>query len=421
MPTLSGSRLLRYLVFGALYFAQGVPWGFISVGYVVFLTDRGLDNEAVGAAIGLAYVPWSFKIFWGPLIDRFPSARFGRRRPFILGAELMMGATMVPLVFLDPNTDLRLIGAVLFAHNTFAALQDVAVDALAVDILPSKETGSANSVMWASKSGGVAVGGGAGTVLAKHLGWPALFLVIACALWAVMVLVIFVRERPAGEGSEAAAQEKLSFAELKRSLSFAAPLVGIAIAFLAPAGYALTSTVTTRMFRADLKLSSEAIATISGLVTPLSGVAGALLGGVLADRLGVRRVIAGSLVAISVALASFAALKGLWPSFTFLVVWTIAVQVAIMAYGAAALGFFMSLSNPAVGATQFALFMAATNLTYSWASPAGGYLADRWGLPATFAIAAVVQLLAIGLLPLCDPRQAALRFRSSTERDVPVP
>lgn len=421
MPTLSQSRLLRYLLFGALYFAQGVPWGFISVGYVVFLTDQGLDNKAVGAAIGLAYVPWSFKIVWGPLIDRFPSARLGRRRPFIIGAELLMGATMLLLLLLDPKKDLGLIGAVLFAHNTFAALQDVAVDALAVDLLPEKETGSANSVMWASKSAGVAVGGGAGTVLAKHLGWPALFVTITAALWLVMALAIAVRERPRGEKSEAAAQQKLSLSEVKRSFSFAVPLVGLAIASLAPAGYALTGTVTTRMLRADLHFSEEAIATITGVATPLAGVGGALLGGVLADRLGARRVIAGCLVGISLTLLSFAFLRGWWPSFTFLLVWTVVGQTLIAAYSAAALGFFMSIANPAIGATQFSLFMAATNLTYSWTAPLGGFFTDRWGLPATFGIAAVIQLLAIGLLPWCDPRKAALRFRATPSREVPLP
>ena len=49
---------MRFATFGALYFAQGVPWGFIAVGFVVFLTDLGLDNTAMGSALGLAYLPW---------------------------------------------------------------------------------------------------------------------------------------------------------------------------------------------------------------------------------------------------------------------------------------------------------------------------------------------------------------------------
>lgn len=92
MPSLTESRLLRFVVLSALYFAQGLPWGFISVGYVIYLTGLGLDNTAIGAALGLAYVPWSFKVIWGPVLDRFASRRFGRRRPFILLAELGMAS-----------------------------------------------------------------------------------------------------------------------------------------------------------------------------------------------------------------------------------------------------------------------------------------------------------------------------------------
>jgi PAT family beta-lactamase induction signal transducer AmpG len=72
---LSESRIARLVTLSALYFAQGVPWGFIAVGYVVFLSDQNLDNAAIGDAVGLAYVPWSFKIFAGPLLDRVGTTR----------------------------------------------------------------------------------------------------------------------------------------------------------------------------------------------------------------------------------------------------------------------------------------------------------------------------------------------------------
>ncbi len=409
--TLSESRLWRLVVFAALYLAQGVPWGFISVGYVVYLTDLGFDNTAVGAALGVAYVPWSFKIIWGPLIDRFPSLRFGRRRHFIVFAQLMMGLSMLGLVAVDPKSQVWLMSAVLFLNNTFASMQDVATDALAVDILPEHERGTANSVMWAAKSAGVAIGGGAGTVLAKHLGWPALFTLIAVIIWAIMFLVIATKERPAAEAAEAAA-ERLDLRELWRSFAFRTPLFGIAIAVLTPAGYGLIAAVFTRLMRADLGLSEEAIGTLSGTVDPIAGVVGALIGGVLADRLGVRKVMGGFMLLIAATIATWALGRAHWHSMTFLAVWVAAQALFIGAYNAASLGFFMSISNPKVGATQFAVFMAATNLTYSWTSPSGGWMADHWGFVPTFAVAAVVQLVMIGLLPTCNPKDAERRFRA---------
>jgi PAT family beta-lactamase induction signal transducer AmpG len=408
--TLSESRLWRLVVFAALYLAQGVPWGFISVGYVVYLTDLGFDNTAIGSALGLAYIPWSFKIVWGPLIDRFPSLRFGRRRHFIVFAQAMMGLSMLGLVAVDPRHQVALMSAVLFLNNTFASMQDVATDALAVDVLPEHERGTANSVMWAAKSAGVAIGGGAGTVLAKHLGWPALFTLIAVIIWAIMLLVVAVRERPEADAAEAAA-ERLDLRELWRSFAFKTPLFGIAIAILTPAGYALVAAVFTRLLRADLGLSEEAIGTLQGTVDPIAGVVGALIGGVLADRLGVRKVMAGFMLLTGLTLGIWAVGRGHWHSMTFLTTWVAAEALFVGAYNAASLGFFMSISNPKVGATQFAIFMAATNLTYSWTSPSGGWLADHWGAVTAFAVAAVVQIAMIGLLPTCNPEDAERRFR----------
>lgn len=61
--SLAKSRTLRLLTFGALYLAQGLPFGLIAVGYLVLLSDAGRSNEEVGAALSWAYLPWSFKIF----------------------------------------------------------------------------------------------------------------------------------------------------------------------------------------------------------------------------------------------------------------------------------------------------------------------------------------------------------------------
>jgi PAT family beta-lactamase induction signal transducer AmpG len=409
MPALSESRRLRFLVLTMLYVAQGLPWGFISVGYVVFLTDLGLDNTAIGAALGLAYTPWSFKILAGPVLDRMGSTRWGRRRPFILVAQLLMGLSLLGLLAIDPAANLWWVGAILFAHNSAAALQDVAVDALAVDLLPDDERGTANSLMWAGKSLGVAIGGGGGTVLAGIFGWPALFVTLAVTIWAIMALPLLVREHPGDRPPPEV--RRLELATLVSSFSFPAPWFGLLVALLTPAGYALVGAVTTRMLRADLHLSDAMIGTLSGVVDPIAAVAGALLGGLLADRIGARKVMGGAMVGISACLAAWGLGGDLRAETTFLFAWFILLNGLISAYNAASLGLFMSLSNPAIGATHFAAYMAATNLAYSWCAPAGGHLADTYGTTTTYLIAAGLQLATIALLPLADTTSSIARYR----------
>ncbi len=133
------------------------------------------------------------------------------------------------------------------------------------------------------------------------------------------------------------------------------------------------------MLRADLKFSEEQIATLSGIVDPLSGVAGALIGGWLADRFGTRGTSAAMMVCIAATLAGFAG---------------------------------MQLSNPLTGATQFAVFMAMTNLTHAWTAPAGGWIADHGGYQVVFMVAAVIQLASIAILAPLDPEQARAHYRA---------
>jgi predicted MFS family arabinose efflux permease len=203
------------------------------------------------------------------------------------------------------------------------------------------------------------------------------------------------------------------FATLRRSFSFRAPWLGLAVASLTPIGYALISTAQSRMLRADMHLSEERIATLGGIIDPGSGVLGALLGGILADRIGAKPTIALFMALITGCLVAWGALPGEWPVWLFIAVWTGIFQALVSGYNAALLGLCMSLSNPAIGATQFAVFMAAVNLTYSWTSPAGGAIADHYGYQAMFAVAAVIQLATILVLPALDVGEAERRYRAT--------
>ncbi|MDI1451967.1 MFS transporter [Polyangium sp. 6x1] len=413
--TLAENRILRFVFFGLLYLAQGIPWGFLAGGYRVFLIDRGLSNEALGTVMGIAYLPWSFKVFFGPLLDRYRGGRFGRRRPFIVFAEIMMGAPLLALAAVDPGR-LGMVNVVLFLHNTFAALQDVAVDGLAVDILPANETGRANSIMWAGKTLGVTLGS-SGAVLAKHIGWQATFVAMTVPVWVIMLVPLLVRERPPSEDTRLGLEgRRFDVPELLRTLRFLPTLAGFLIAFVAPAGFALVGTFTARLYRKDLGLSEEALFGLSVIDAP-AGVAGALIGGALADRIGMRKAMGASMALIGIVMATFASLPGLWPRYVVLIVYQAALQTAICSYSASALKYFMRLTNPAVGATQFTAYMAMTNLCYSLTAKSGGWMADNLGYQRSILIAAFVQVIAIPLLLLCDPRKAEARFRDD-EKDA---
>jgi predicted MFS family arabinose efflux permease len=205
--------------------------------------------------------------------------------------------------------------------------------------------------------------------------------------------------------------DKPGFNALRRSFNFPTPWWGVAAAALTPAGYALVSSPMTRMIRADLHLSEERIALLTGVVDPIAGVVGALVGGALADRIGARPAVGACMGGIAVALGVFGLSEAWWPSFGFLIGWTAAHTLMVNGYNTGTLSLYQGLSNPRIGATHFAVYMAATNLTYSWASPLGGMIADELGYSWLFAIAATVQVLTIVLIAKLDVGRATAAYR----------
>ena len=68
----------------------------------------------------------------------------------------------------------------------------------------------------------------------------------------------------------------------------------------------------------------------------------------------------------------------------------------------------MDTSNPKVGATQFAVYTSLTNLsTVVGAKLLGANALSWWTFRQTYIVAALLQLVIIGLLPLIRPPRRA--------------
>ncbi len=226
---LSENKTLRMLTLCGLYLAQGVPWGFVTVTFAAWLAEpeQGITAEQLGPILAVATLPWSFKFLWGPVMDRFTIRSLGRRRPWIIFAQsaaiLILGSMM--LVNDLPNlvwtqtpegtgwlqVVYRLVpgplAALILFANVFISLQDVAVDALAVDLLAENERGRANGLMYASNYLGTAIGGAGLGLLVSQFGIQAGLAGQAFILGGIMLLPICFRERPVESQTTGKAQE----------------------------------------------------------------------------------------------------------------------------------------------------------------------------------------------------------------------
>ena len=201
---LADSRTQRVCTLCILYFAQGVPYGFMTITMANYLSGMGLSTQRVGELTAFALLPWTFKVIWAPIIDSLQFRGYGRRRPWIVMAQMLMALTLVGIYFAEPymvgeeidierSADLLLW--VFFVHNVFAVLQDVVSDALAVDLLSENEQGAVNGAMWASKLLGMALGAGVLATIMDQYGIQGAVAAQIIVLLLIMLVPLLLVER----------------------------------------------------------------------------------------------------------------------------------------------------------------------------------------------------------------------------------
>src|SRR5215207_6839007 len=189
MHDLLSTRRGRLAAFFLLYLTEGIPVGFTAVAVAAQMRRQGLSPAQIGTFVATLYLPWSWKWAMGPVVDLVYSERLGRRRGWILGAQLMMALTLLAAMPVDFVTRLTAFSWIILAHNCFAATQDVAIDALAVATLPPEERGTANGLMFSGAYLGSAVGGSGALFLSSWIGFGNTFPFVVAAILIVTFTV----------------------------------------------------------------------------------------------------------------------------------------------------------------------------------------------------------------------------------------
>ena len=167
---LSSSPTMRYATGALAYFAQGIPAGFMHIALPAWLAFSGVPARQIATFLAVITLPWAFKLLIGPVMDHFEFLPMGKRRPWVLGAQLgMVGSFLALAVIEDPLSQFGLLTAICFMVNVFTATQDVAVDGMSIDLVPLEEEGRLNAFMSFGKSAGWAVTAAVtGTLLVTH-------------------------------------------------------------------------------------------------------------------------------------------------------------------------------------------------------------------------------------------------------------
>ncbi len=186
------AALHRALVVAMLGFASGLPLALSGQALQAWLAMDGFDVATIGF-LSLAGLPYTFKFLWAPLIDRTDLPWLGRRRGWVVLAQLLLALLLLLLAATDPKASLLGFAGLAVAVAFASASQDVVVDAYRTDLLPARERGLGSSLFVMGYrfamilSGGVALiwtdpaqGGG--------MSWPHVYRLMAALLAIAAVL-----------------------------------------------------------------------------------------------------------------------------------------------------------------------------------------------------------------------------------------
>jgi len=427
-PNLLATRLGRLTAFFFLYVTEGIPLGFAATAVATQLRRQDVGPAEIGAFVGSFYLPWAFKWAFGPFIDVFASERLGRRRGWILGTQLMMIITLLACMGLNLPAQLGALTAVLLVHNSFGAMQDVAIDALAVSTLHEDERGLANGVMFAGAAIGTAVGGSGVLFMMPAFGLKGGFLFVAACIALVTLFIVLplnevrtpmAQRRVAGLAAATQEMKQFSMEAFRSFLGTRGAFAGLFFALM-PAGAMSLGLALQSNLAVELGMNDNSVAWLN-LWTNVVSAAFMVIGGWVSDRLGRRKTLFGYLALMSLPVLYMMgalvdhqwtmpagagdAVKRVAPAALVTALWVATLTYAVaqgLMYGTRS-AIFMDVTNPAVAATQFTAYMAMMNLAIAYSATWQGIAIEALGYPKTLLIDAIAGLLCLAVLPFIKP------------------
>ncbi|NIJ55004.1 MFS transporter [Dyadobacter arcticus] len=394
IPALSENTTLRYANFIALYFAEGLHMGMLFVGIPAWLAMQGKTPTEIGGFAVACSLPWTFKFVAAPLMDRYAYLPMGRKRPWVIGAQLGLTASFIALAFVpDPLNNLDLLMGAAFLASFCGALQDAATDGMAVDVLADHQQARANGFMGGARMIGSSLALAAGSWILNVHGFTAAILVISAMVGLMTLVPIILREQPEekilpwGPGT-ASLQNRIyqgtKWATILKSLysvfRLRDSLLVALLMFVSMGSYNYFETLLP-IFAVKITgwtntLYSQAFATAD----LIGGIAGLLMGGYLIERFGKKRMIGIYFFLIMLITSALILSKSYWENSTFLYgfiiiyrwlnafakigVYAIAMQCCSKKVSASQFTFYMTLGS--LGSMVGATLIGPMKENFSW-------------------------------------------------------
>ncbi len=390
-------------------FSSGLPLGLVWTLLPAWLAYRKVDIKTIGL-FTLVQLPWSLKLLWAPLMDRFSPPFLGRKRSWIIVGQLMLVGGLAALAWQARSPDVAVVAGLALFIAFASASQDIAVDAYAVEVLETHEQGVAVGGRVAFYRLAMYLSGSAAITAGALWGWPWIFAGLA------LIFVPMI-------GVVAASPEPARLPPPPRSLRDAVwePLAGIfrmrraaeilAFVLLYKLGENLATSLT-KPFLVQHGFSPWDVGVAAGTIGLGATLAGTFAGGLVSDRLGLGRALWLGGVLQSVGCLGYALVDRLGgpighsPIDVHRLAMYLAVgsEAAFQGMAAGALDVLLiRLTSRRFSATQYALYSSFFGLGRVIVGPLAGRLVAGFGWTPFFDLTIVAAIPGLVMLQRFSP------------------
>lgn len=402
----------RVLVILLLGFSSGLPFPLVYSTLSTWLADAGIELSTVStfAWLGFAY---SFKFLWAPLVDSvrlpFLSSRFGRRRGWMLFAQIAIVASLMFLSGMDPQQNIEAFAVVAAAVALSSATQDIVIDAYRIECAEVRMQGVLAAAYQYGYRTAMLVSTAFALAIADYAPWSVAYMAMAgCAL--IGIFTTLWCEEPVEQIRKTAAAganvlEKIAtwflHAVIDPLVDFIKRFGAFAIVLLAFISlYRLSDYVLgilANPFYLDIGYTKTQIAVIAKGYGLWVGLVGIGLGGWGVIRFGVARCLVIATILIASTNLFFAAMVVVGPEPWMLAVTISADNIAQGFSGTVLIAYLSSLTNLSFTATQYALLSSFMSLLGKFSAGYSGNVQESIGWLGFFLYAAALGIPAIVL------------------------
>ncbi len=393
-----------------LGFSSGLPLALTGGTLQAWMAVAGVNFHTIGI-FSLVGLPYTLKFLWSPFMDRFIPPWLGRRRGWIISAQVLLMVGIAAMGFGSPGNAPWTMAALALLVAFTSASQDIVIDAYRTDVLHEVERGVGAAVFVTGYRIAMLVSGALAMIMSDRIGWKNTYLIMAAVMMVGITAALSGPEPEILAAPPRTLQEAV-WGPLRNFFSRRASVLILLLIVLYKLADAYAGTMTTAFLIRGAGFSPTDVGTVNKGLGMVSLIIGATAGGTMMIRFGLFRslLVFGILQAISI--LSFIPLVMAGKSYP-LMVFAVGFENLTSGMGTTAfLSLLMALCDHRYSATQFALLSSLASLGRVFIAPTSGYVVESVGWTNFFIIAVLTALP--GLLMLWQLRTVISELHDRT-------